>query len=254
MNLEIKHENDFEYVDEGSGPVLILLHGLFGALSNFKDVVDNFKQKYRVIVPLMPLFKLPIASTNVSSLYKYVYDFIEYKGLSEIIMLGNSLGGHVALVYASKHAEKLRAMVLTGSSGLYENSLGGSYPRKDDYEFIKGRVAYTFYDPKHADDELVGEVFRTLNDREKAIRIIALAKSAMRHNMKDELPGIQTPTLLIWGKNDNITPPEVGEEFKELIPNSDLFWIDQCGHAPMMEQAEEFNHILEKWLNDKGLN
>jgi pimeloyl-ACP methyl ester carboxylesterase len=142
-------------------------------------------------------------------------------------------------------------MILTGSSGLYENSLGGSYPRKDDYNFIKERVAYTFYDPKHADDELVGEVFGILNDRERAIRIIALAKSAIRHNMKEDLPNIKTPTLLIWGKNDNITPPEVGVEFNELIPNSDLFWIDKCGHAPMMEHPEEFNAILETWLNEK---
>ncbi len=251
MNLEIKKEKDFEYVEVGNGPALILLHGLFGALSNFKDVIDRFKDRYTVLVPLMPLFKLPIPDTNVQSLYLYVDGFIKHKNLSNIILLGNSLGGHVALIYASKNQENLKGLVLTGSSGLYENSLGGSYPRKDDKEFIRGRVAYTFFDPKHATDELVDEVFGILNDREKAIRIIALAKSAIRHNMKEELPKIKTPTLLIWGKNDTITPPEVGNEFSELIPNSTLHWIDKCGHAPMMEHPEEFNSILDQWIEEK---
>ncbi len=251
MNLEIKKEKDFEYVEVGRGPALILLHGLFGALSNFKDVIDRFKDRYTVLVPLMPLFKLPIPDTNVQSLYLYVDGFIKHKNLSNIILLGNSLGGHVALIYASKNQENLKGLVLTGSSGLYENSLGGSYPRKDDKEFIRGRVAYTFFDPKHATDELVDEVFGILNDREKAIRIIALAKSAIRHNMKEELPKIKTPTLLIWGKNDTITPPEVGNEFSELIPNSTLHWIDKCGHAPMMEHPEEFNSILDQWIEEK---
>ncbi len=251
MNLEIKKEKDFEYVEVGNGPALILLHGLFGALSNFKDVIDRFKDRYTVLVPLMPLFKLPIPDTNVQSLYLYVDGFIKHKNLSNITLLGNSLGGHVALIYASKNQENLKGLVLTGSSGLYENSLGGSYPRKDDKEFIRGRVAYTFFDPKHATDELVDEVFGILNDREKAIRIIALAKSAIRHNMKEELPKIKTPTLLIWGKNDTITPPEVGNEFSELIPNSTLHWIDKCGHAPMMEHPEEFNSILDQWIEEK---
>ena len=80
------------------------------------------------------------------------------------------------------------------------------------------------------------------------IKIIALAKSAIRNNLGDELKAIKQPTCLIWGNNDTITPPFVGKEFNRLIPNSELHFIDLCGHAPMMEQPELFNKILEDFL------
>src|SRR6187401_1708349 len=248
MSYTIRKEKDFQFIDEGSGPVLVLLHGLFGALSNWVDVVERFRKNYRVVIPLMPIYTLPVLNTNVKALSEFVNDFINYKNYNNIILVGNSLGGHVALVYIKKHPEKTSAMVLTGSSGLYENAMGGTFPRREDYNFIKQKVEYTFYDPKSASKELVDEVFGIVNDKGKLIRILSLAKSAIRHNMSDELHAIRQPTCLIWGKQDTITPPEVAEDFHRIIPHSELFWIGQCGHAPMMEQPQQFNEILEGWL------
>lgn len=248
MSFEIKQENNFHYIEEGNGPVLLLLHGLFGALSNWKDVVDKFSNRYRIVIPLMPIYTLPILNTNVKALAEFVHDFISFKNYKDIILIGNSLGGHVTLVYVKKHPENIRGMVLTGSSGLYENAMGGTFPRREDYNFIKQKVELTFFNPDSASKELVDEVFGIVNDRGKLIRILSLAKSAIRHNMSDDLQFMKQPTCLIWGKNDTITPPEVAEEFKKLLPNSELSWIDQCGHAPMMEQAEQFNTILDSWL------
>jgi len=248
MSFEIKEEKKFKYVEEGSGPVLMLLHGLMGALSNFEDVINHFKQNYTVVVPIMPIFELPILDAGVKPLYKYIKEFIEFKEYDKVSMLGNSLGGHVGLVYAVNHQDKLNHLILTGSSGLYENAFGGSYPKREDYNFIREKVEITFYDPTAATKELVDEVFDMINDRAKLVRIIAIAKSAIRHNMADELHKIKTPTCLIWGKNDTITPPEVAEDFNKLIENSELFWIDKCGHAPMMEHSTEFNQILDGWL------
>ena len=247
---EIKREGKFEYVEKGEGPVIVLLHGLFGALSNFKDVINYFSKDYKVVIPLMPIYELPVLNTNVKSLAKFIHKFIVFKGYDKVSFLGNSLGGHVALVYLTRHPEHVETLILTGSSGLYENTMGGGFPRKGDKIYIKSKVEVTFYDPKHATDELVEECFHLVNDKTKLIRIISLAKSAIRHNMAKDLPKIKVPTCLIWGKNDTITPPEVGEEFHEKIPNSDLFWIDRCGHAPMMEQPEEFNKILAGWLKE----
>jgi pimeloyl-ACP methyl ester carboxylesterase len=251
MNLEIKKEYDFEYIEVGQGEPIILLHGLFGALSNFQDVVKKFSSKYKILIPLLPIYTLPVLNTNVKSLAKFLYDFIEFKNFKKVNLLGNSLGGHVALVYTKEHMQKVNTLTLTGSSGLYENAMGGTFPRREDKEFIRTKVAYTFYDPKHATDELVDEVYGIVNDRGKLVRILSLAKSAIRHNMANDLKNFTIPVCLIWGKQDTITPPEVAEEFHRLLPNSDLFWIDQCGHAPMMEQSEQFNEILEKWLEGK---
>jgi len=222
MDYEIKKEGKFEYLEVGEGEVLMLLHGLFGALSNFSDLIERFRTTHKVVVPLLPLFDLDILHTSVTGLAKHVDQFIEHKGYDQIHLLGNSLGGHVALVHVLKHPEKIKSLILTGSSGLFENAMGDTYPKRGDYEYIKNKTALTFYDPAMATKELVDEVFEITKNRIKVIKIIALAKSAIRNNLGDELKQIQKPTLLIWGKNDTVTPPFVAEEFHKLIPHSQL--------------------------------
>ena len=248
LESEIRREAGFEYLEKGEGHTIVLLHGLFGAMSNFKDVIDKFSEHYRIVVPLMPLYTLPIINTNVINLAKHVKKFIDYKKFEKVTLLGNSLGGHVALVYALNNMDKVHSLVLTGSSGLYENAFGGSFPRREDKEFLRKKIAVTFYDPGMTTDELVDEVFEIVNDRSKLIRILAIAKSAIRHNMAKDLSQFEMPACLIWGKNDTITPPEVAEEFHQLLVNSELYWIDKCGHAAMMEHPHEFNRILDDWL------
>jgi 2-hydroxy-6-oxonona-2,4-dienedioate hydrolase len=248
MAYEIKQEGKFKYLEVGEGEPLVLLHGLFGALSNFSDLIEYFRNSYRVVVPILPLFELDILHTSVGGLQKYVHKFLEHKDLKSIHLLGNSLGGHVGLVYVLKHPERVRSLILTGSSGLFENGMGDTYPKRGDKEYIRKKTEVTFYDPKVATDELVDEVYSIVNDRLKAIKIIALAKSAIRNNLGEELSQITKPTLLIWGNDDSITPPFVGREFNKLIPNSELHFIDHCGHAPMMEVPAEFNRILHQFL------
>jgi pimeloyl-ACP methyl ester carboxylesterase len=248
MQYEIKQLGKFRFVEEGEGEPLVLLHGLFGALSNFKDLVDHFKLTHKVFIPMLPLFDLSLLDTTVSGLAKYVQKFIDAKDLKNVHLLGNSLGGHVGLVYTLKHQDTVKTITLTGSSGLFENGMGETYPKRGDYEYIRKKTELTFYDPTVATKELVDEVYSITNNRLKVLKIISLAKSAIRHNLGDELQEIKVPTCLIWGKNDTITPPMVAEEFKKLIPNSELHWIDKCGHAPMMEVPGEFNKILSGFL------
>ena len=248
MDFVLIEEDDFSYIDEGEGEVIVLLHGLMGSLSNWDKVIEEFRSEYRVILPILPIYDLPLITTGVKSLAKFLHKFIQYKELKDITLLGNSLGGHVALIYVLSHPEFVKSMVLTGSSGLYENAFGGSFPRRESYDFVKEKVEYTFYDPAIATKELIDDVYKTINDRHSVIRLLAMAKSAIRHNMKKDLSKIEIPVSLIWGKNDKITPPEVAIEFNELLPDSELHWIDHCGHAPMMEHPEDFNKILKGFL------
>ncbi|GAA4466721.1 alpha/beta hydrolase [Nemorincola caseinilytica] len=248
MDYEVKHSGKFKYVEEGAGEPLVLLHGLFGALSNFKDLVDHFKQTHRVIIPILPLYDLTVLETSVGGLAKFVNKFFEHQKLRNVHLLGNSLGGHVGLVFALKHPELIKTITLTGSSGLFENGMGETYPKRGDYNYVQKKTELTFYDPKIANKELVDEVFSIINNRLKAIKIITLARSAIRHNLGEELQQIKLPVCLIWGRNDTITPPMVAEEFHKLLPNSELHWIDKCGHAPMMEVPAEFNKILAPFL------
>jgi 2-hydroxy-6-oxonona-2,4-dienedioate hydrolase len=248
MAYEIKQQEKFKFIEEGNGEPLLLLHGLFGALSNFEELIEFFRHHYKVVVPMLPLFDLDLLHTSVGGLQKYLYKFMEARNYKGVHLLGNSLGGHVALLYVLKHPERVQSLILTGSSGLFENGMGDSYPKRGDYEYIKKKTQITFYDPRTASKELVDEVYEIVNNRLKAVKIIALAKSAIRNNLGEELNQIKQPTLLIWGNNDTITPPFVAREFHKLIPNSELHFIDKCGHAPMMEVPAEFNQILHKFL------
>jgi pimeloyl-ACP methyl ester carboxylesterase len=243
------HEKDgIKYIDEGEGEPMVLLHGLFGALSNWDSVVGAFSSKYRVLIPVLPIYEISMLNATIDGLVDFVEKFIKSQKISNFHLLGNSLGGHVGLVYILLHKDQVKSLTLIASSGLFENSMGGSFPKRGNYEFIKEKVEYTFYDPKIAEKELIDQVFDVTNSIPKAIRMVSFAKSAQRHNMSKDIHLITTPTLLIWGLNDTITPPDVAHEFNRLMPNSTLRFIDKCGHAPMMEHPDKFNEIFDEFL------
>ncbi len=245
----IVSDGKFEYLTEGSGTPMIFLHGLMGNLSNFKHQVDYFSSRgYEVVIPLLPLYTMPLATTSVSSLTKFVKKFIDHKGYTKVILVGNSLGGHIALLFQKLYPSYLKSIVLSGSSGLYEAAMGNSYPRRGDRDYIAERVRDVFHIKEVATEELIDQVFSTVNDRMKAIKTLAISKSAIRHNMAEDITSFNLPVCLIWGRQDAVTPPEVADKFHELLPNSDLFWIDNCGHAAMMEHPQEFNNIVDEWL------
>jgi len=252
MAHDLITDGKFEYFTKGEGTPIIILHGLMGGLSNFQGVIDYFpKLGYQVVIPSLPLYTMPLLKTSVGTFAKHIGSFIDHMGWEEVILLGNSLGGHIGLVATKLYPKKIKALIITGSSGLYESAMGESYPKRGDYEYIKKKSENVFYDPAVATKELVDEVFGVVNDRKKLIKTLAIAKSAIRHNMAKDLPKMTTPTCIIWGKQDGVTPPNVAEEFHEKLPDSDLYWIDKCGHAAMMEHPEEFNEVLHKWLKER---
>ncbi|MEE3035418.1 MAG: alpha/beta hydrolase [Bacteroidota bacterium] len=243
-------KNDYiKHIEVGEGPAIIVLYGLMGGLSNFEGVLEYFPKKgYRVIVPELPLYSLPLSKTTVKSLANFLHEFVLSKNLKDVILLGNSLGGHIALLFSNYYPEKVKGIIITGSSGLYENAMGDGYPKRGDYEYIKAKTEEVFFDPKVATKKIVDDVFEAVNDRNKVIRTLAIAKSAIRHNMSKDLPKMKIPTAIIWGAQDTVTPPSVAKEFNSLMPKSDLHWIDNCGHAPMMEHPGKFNEIMFSWL------
>ena len=254
MRHLLKKEKNYSYIEVGEGKPIIILHGLMGGLSNFDAVVNYFGDKgYKVIIPELPIYTMSLLKTNVRSFAKYLHDFIAYKGLDDVILLGNSLGGHIGLYHTKLYPDKVKALIITGSSGLYESAMGGGYTKRGDYEVIKKKAQDVFYDPAVATKEIVDEVYATVNDRNKLIKTLAIAKSAIRHNMSKDLPKMNLPVCIIWGKNDTVTPPEVADEFHNLLPDSELHWIDHCGHAAMMEHPDEFNAILAEWFQKRNL-
>ncbi len=254
MSKKLIKEGKFSYAEAGEGQPIIVLHGLMGRLSNFDGVFNYFSNNgYKVIIPELPIYTLPLLKTNVRNISKFLKEFMAFKKIDKAILLGNSLGGHIALYFTKKNLKNVAGLVLTGSSGLYEKSLGDTYPKRQNYEYIKLKTQDVFYSPEVASKEVVDEIFEIVNDRHKALKILAIAKSAIRHNMAQDLPDMNTPACLIWGKNDGVTPPEVAVDFEKLLPDANLYWVDKCGHAPMMEHPEEFNEILKSWLKERNL-
>ena len=245
---------NYPCVDKGKGRTILLLHGLFGDTSNWKVSIDYFSSNFRVLVPKLPVYRGPKKYLGITGLLKYTEEFIEAYELDHIILMGNSLGGHVALMYALHHPDQVHSMILTGSSGLYENTAGTSIVRRGNYAYIKERVGYSFYDPDVVDDSFSRRIFDLSQDNSILFRVISYARAAKRHNLSEELHKIQTPTLLIWGLNDPITPPYVGHDFLYRLPQARLAFIDKCCHAPMMEQPHYFNQLVSEFTKEKVLS
>ena len=245
----IKEEGQFKWLEEGEGTPIILLHGLMGGVENFGDMVFHISKKHKVYGLDLKLFEGSLLKkVSVKNLSDYLYDFMKYLDIKSATLLGNSMGGHIALIFSKEHTNMVDGMILTGSSGLYEDSMGDSFPRRGDYDYIKTKTEEVFYDPKVATKELVDKVFEIANDRISVLKLLGYAKSAIRHNMADDIPAFKMPVCLIWGKHDKVTPPHVAEEFHKLFTNSELHWISDCGHAPMWERPDKFSQITLDWL------
>lgn len=254
LPFTVHERHGYRYIAEGpvtDRPPVVLLHGMLGDLSNWTHSIHTLvAHQYQVFAPVLPVYDLPLKQTSVPGLVTYVRGFVEALSLDPPVLVGNSLGGHVALLYALAYPEALPALVLSGASGIYEVNIGTTTPRRQDREYIRERAAVTFYDPAHATDELVEEMHGIVNDRARALRLIKMARSAKSETIVDRLDAIDTPTLLVWGRDDAITPPDVGKEFLARMDNARLEFIDACGHAPMIEHPERFNVLMLEFLQE----
>lgn len=247
---DVKQGGGYKYIDlveeSDRGNTLVLLHGMFGGLSNFDPMVSRL-HGYSVFIPEIPVYRFDRKDLTIPRLAEWLNEQLEAHGISNPVLLGNSMGGHIALQYGLNYPDKPKALVLTGSSGLFENDLGSSCPRRYDRNYVKERAALTFYDDL-VDEKIIDEILEILQSPAKLSRLLTIARSTHEHNLEEELSNIQQQVLLVWGKNDIITPPHVAEQFLEKLPMASLKWIDRCGHAPMMERPDEFVNYLEDFL------
>lgn len=237
---------------------LVFLHGLFGGLSNYDALIKELDE-YNIYVPAIPIHDFD-EELSIKNLTIWLHDFLKTLEINKPTLLGNSLGGHLALNYVLQHPENVSSLVLTGSSGLQEKDFGSTFPRRNDREYVRKQAALTFYDDI-IDDVLLDNIMDVISSPSKLRNILAITRDTHEFNMEQYLPEITHEVLLIWGRNDEITPPEVGREFNQKLPNSRLRWIDKCGHAPMMEHPKAFALFLNEFLleldnnrNDKTID
>jgi len=246
----VKSSGEFTYLEKGQGKPIILLHGLMGGVENFGDMVDFISNEFKVYGLDLKLFETPYLKCSVKNKAEYLLKFMDHLKIESATLLGNSMGGHIGLVFTKLYPKRVDSLILTGSSGLYESAFGNSFPRRGDYDYIKTKTEEVFYDPKVATKELVDRVFKLANNRINLLKLLGYAKSAIRHNMAEDIPKLKMPVSLIWGENDKVTPPHVAQEFHKLLPNSELNWIPLCGHAAMWEHPKKFSDIVLKFLKN----
>jgi 2-hydroxy-6-oxonona-2,4-dienedioate hydrolase len=238
----------FCWNEGGTGEPILLLHGLLGESSHWTASIEALVGCYRPIALTLPIFEPWLAETSPIELAECVRTFLESQGISHAVIGGNSLGGHVALELALVHPDRVSALILTGSSGLFERSFTQGVPHRPDSRWVREKMQEIFFDPALATSEWVESVQRLLSNRDSVLRLLQAARAAKRRNIEAHLPAIRVPTCLIWGEDDHITPLDVAWRFHALIPRSNLFLLPRCGHAPMLEQPEAFNTILADWL------
>ncbi len=221
---------------------------MFGKAGNWQECARQLSRRWRVFIPELPIFDMPAHETGIENLSEYLRRFMDRNDIGRALLAGNSLGGHIALQMGLRYPGRVSAMVLTGSSGLFERGFERNVPRRPTRDWLRTKIREVFYDECHVTEALVDEVNDTICDPRRAIQILRIAKSAKRDNLRHVLHRITCPVLLAWGADDNITPPSVAREFKEFLPNAELEFIPKCGHAPMMERPHEFTRIMEHFL------
>jgi len=226
---------------------MVLLHGLFGALSNWDTVQPLMAQYAKPIALSLPLLTGHRSEVKVKSLALYTEYFVRSREFAPVTLCGNSLGGHVALRLCLAAPELVDCLILTATSGLYEHSVD-ALPVRPGYDFVNEHMRKVFFNQEFVTEEAIGEIVKILESKSNVLNLIHAARSAKKDNLKDLLGQIKVPTLLLWGEDDLVTTMEVAEMFHKLIPNSELISIKNCGHAPMIEHPEWFSGEVKKFL------
>jgi 2-hydroxy-6-oxonona-2,4-dienedioate hydrolase len=243
----VRERSDDAGLKSGRCLPLVMLHGLLGGPQNWEPIHSYLPQTCRPVYLRLPFFDEGSGLENVQAVTDYVQRCLDEVKFKRLVLMGNSLGGHIGVLLALNMPERVRGLVLTASGGLFEKGFEKFPGTRPHQQWIREKISEVFYRQCHVSEALVDEIVDITYTRRKSRVLVRLAKSAKRDNLLERLEHITCPTLLIWGKQDRITSPEVATKFHTTIPNSELVLLDKCGHAPMMERPVEFGRTLRRW-------
>lgn len=237
--------------DLGEGVPVVFLHGLVGLNEHWEGVVERVNHKVRCILFELPLLRLRGDDCSIHGATRLTARFLSERFTEPVVLVGNSFGGHVALRVAIEHGHRLGGLVLAGSAGLLEKSFESDFQIRPSKEWLRKRISELYYDPStHMSEADLDRAFHELSQRHCARALVRLAREARRNHLGDLIHTISVPTLVVWGRNDVVTPPEAAHEFARTIPDTRTVWLDECGHAPMIEKPEEFGRALVAFADE----
>lgn len=241
-------EPEFRWLERGEGEPVLLLHGLMGRMDHWDTPLELLADVCWAIAPSLPIFDPKLRETSIGELARWVTRLMDALGIPRAVVGGNSLGGHVALAMGLDHPDRVSGLILTGSSGLFERGVTRGVPHRPTAEYVRLKMEEVFYDARLVTPEWVESVRDTVNEPASALRVLRFARAAKRHNVEERLPEIRVPTLVLWGREDRITPPAAAERFCALIPDAELVYLRECGHTPMLEQPAAWSGVVRGWL------
>jgi pimeloyl-ACP methyl ester carboxylesterase len=249
---EAGSENALEatVVEIGTGTPIVFLHGLVGLNEHWEGVVERISDRTRCIMFEMPLLSLRGDHCSIHGVTNLTAQFLREYLDEPAVLVGNSFGGHVALRLALEHKELVKGLTLAGSSGLIEKSMVSDIQIRPSKEWLRRKIGELFYDQALMREADLDRAHKELSERGGARAMIKLSRSARRDHLGERISEIEVPTLLLWGRQDIVTPPEAAEGFNRMIRGSKLVWFENCGHAPMIECADGFAKALHDFTQN----
>lgn len=231
----------------GSGAPIVILNGLLGLNEHWFPLLPTLAKRNQVFLIQPPLLEMKGPGCTVDGVTRLIAGVLETLIDRPALVVGNSLGGHVALKLALEGHPLVRALALVGSSGLFERGFEKGVEHSPSQGWLEKKIGDLFFDRSRMIPGMVAAAHAELSRRSAARALVKLGRSAKNDHLGERIAGLTTPTLLAWGRNDVVTPPEVAEEFHALLPNSRLVWLDRCGHAPQIERPDELAAAISQY-------
>jgi pimeloyl-ACP methyl ester carboxylesterase len=227
---------------------MLLLHGLVGHMHHWNTVIEGLGHLCRPMALTLPFFDEALREVSIEGLSNHVLRFLDALDIHRTVIGGNSLGGHVALALTLDHPDRVSGLILTGSSGLLERGLRRGLRRQPRSEDVRHTADEAFFECSPVTDDWVASMRAVMTTPATAARVLRFARDAMRFNVADRLHAMDVPTLLVWGREDRITPTVMAERFRALIPDAQLTYLERCGHTAMLEKPAAFVEVVARWL------
>jgi len=246
-----------QYVEAGSGPTVILLHGLGGSSQVWQFSIPALAEKYHVIAPDQIGFgksDKPLVNYRIRTYVDFLDQFCKQLKIERATLVGNSMGGWIAAMFTASFPDRVDKLVLVDAAGYA--------PPKDfdtrvffglnptTCEGVKVLVAKVFYNKAFQTDAFIDQSIAVRLAAGDGYTINSITESIIRGEdfLDDIVKTIKRPTLIIWGRQDGLVPLAEGERFNKDIAGSKMIVIDQCGHMPNAEKPGEFNAAVLKFL------
>ncbi len=236
--VTLKTINNHAFIEIGEGKPIIFSHGIFGGLFNISKLAIYFSGNYKIVMPFLPMYDTPLHKCTISELGSYLASFVNDLKFENYVVLASSMGGGATIEALSHCHQKPKGIILCGSSGLSAIPLSKGFVKRKNFEFVFDMSRDIFYNRNIPEKEMAVDIFNCLQNIEVLMRAIKFTKSTTNTNQRQLISAIEIPSLLIWGKQDPITPLPFAFEFNKLIKGSELVLINECGHVPTQEAPE----------------